>query len=292
MKIVKYYVFLQKQRNSASKSYTTLMTKILYISQEIQPYTPENEISTTVRNLPEYIQGLKKEVRLFMPKYGCVNERRYQLHEVIRLSGLNLDIDNADYPLIIKVASVPQAKMQVYFIDNEELFQRKAIFKDENGAFFEDNDVRKIFFCRGVLETIKKLGWVPDIIHCNGWMTSLVPMYIKQSFAKDPVFEQTRIIYSAYNAWDGNLNTDLYKKAVNNEVTEETLANIKDPNWENLTKMGIEYADGVILHTDNKEVEKSVSDFNKPFIKASGEESYENINAFYDKILEENSITA
>ena len=268
------------------------MTKVLYISQEILPYTKENEISTTVRNLPEYIQGFNKEVRLFMPRYGCINERRYQLHEVIRLSGMNIEIDDTDYPLIIKVASVPQAKMQVYFIDNEELFQRKAVFHDDKGNFFDDNDVRKIFFCKGVLETIKKLGWVPDIIHCNGWMTSLVPMYIKQSFSTDPVFEQARIIYSAYNSWDGALSSDLFKKAITNDVPESMVKEIENPTWENLTKLGAAYADGVILHTDNKEVLDAVKSQEKPHIMVSGEESFDEINGFYEEILEENSVTA
>ena len=153
--------------------------KILFISQEITPYVEENELASIGRNLPQGIQESGREIRTFMPKFGCINERRNQLHEVIRLSGMNLIINENDHPLIIKVGSIQAARMQVYFIDSEDFFQRKAIFNcNDTGKFFEDNDERAIFFARGVLETVKKLGWVPDIIHCHGWMTSLVPLYL------------------------------------------------------------------------------------------------------------------
>ena len=164
-------------------------TRVLYITQEITPHLPETPLSKIGRFLPQGIQEEGKEIRTFMPKYGCINERRHQLHEVIRLSGMNLIIDDADHPLIIKVASIQPARMQVYFIDNEEYFKRKAVFADEAGKQFKDNDERAIFFCRGVLETVRKLGWAPDIVHCHGWMTSLVPLYIKTSYKKEPIFE-------------------------------------------------------------------------------------------------------
>src|SRR3989339_2127568 len=157
-------------------------TKVLYISQEITPYLPESKMSIIGRQLPQGIQEKGKEIRTFMPRYGCINERRNQLHEVIRLSGMNLIIDDTDHPLIIKVASIQAARMQVYFIDNEDYFQRKFVLQDKNGAFFKDNDERAIFFARGVLETVQKLRWSPDIIHCHGWFTALVPLYIKKSF--------------------------------------------------------------------------------------------------------------
>jgi len=169
-------------------------SKILYISQEITPFLPSSEISDIARHLPQHMLENGKEIRVFMPRFGCINERRHQLHEVIRLSGMNLVIDDADHPLIIKVASIPTARMQVYFIDNEEFFQRKAVLTDEKGKFFDDNDERSMFFCKGVLETVKKLGWKPDIVHCHGWMTAMVPFFIKNIFNEDPHFAESKLI--------------------------------------------------------------------------------------------------
>ena len=176
------------------------MTKrILFVSQEITPYLPETEMSVIARNLPQGIQERGKEIRTFMPKFGCINERRNQLHEVIRLSGMNLIIDDNDHPLIIKVASIQAARMQVYFIDNEDFFQRKFTLQDKTGNFFEDNDERAIFFTRGVVETVKKLQWAPDLIHCHGWFTSLLPIYIKQYYHDDPLFQNTKMVSSIYD---------------------------------------------------------------------------------------------
>src|SRR5437016_2328075 len=161
--------------------------RVLFISSEIHPYLDLNEQSKVARFLPQGIQEKGREIRTFMPRYGCINERRHQLHEVIRLSGMNLIIDDSDHPLIIKVASIQSARMQVYFIDNEDYFARKETLTDAKGKMFDDNDERSIFFCRGVIETVKKLGWAPDIIHCHGWLTSLLPMYIKRSFRDNPL---------------------------------------------------------------------------------------------------------
>src|SRR5512138_2382390 len=174
-------------------------SRVLFVSTEITPYLPENDISILCRFLPQGIQEKGKEIRTFMPRYGSINERRNQLHEVIRLSGMNLIIDNNDHPLIIKVASIQQARMQIYFIDNEDYFQRKATLYDKNGKFFEDNDERAIFFARGVLETVKKLGWAPDIIHCHGWFTSFVPLYVKKSYRDNPLFADTKVVMSIYD---------------------------------------------------------------------------------------------
>ena len=157
-------------------------TRVLFVTQEILPYLEETAMAKIGRFLPQGIQERGKEIRTFMPRYGNINERRNQLHEVIRLSGMNLIIDDADHPLIIKVASIQQARMQIYFIDNEDYFQRKFTIADKNGKFFEDNDERTIFFARGVLETVKKLGWGPDIVHCHGWFTSLLPVYLKKAY--------------------------------------------------------------------------------------------------------------
>ncbi|MGL5619651.1 MAG: glycogen/starch synthase, partial [Tannerellaceae bacterium] len=173
--------------------------RILFITQEITPYLPETEISGISRNLPQGIQERGREIRTFMPKYGTINERRNQLHEVIRLSGMNLIIDDTDHPLIIKVASIQAARMQVYFIDNEDFFQRKHTIADENGVEFDDNDERSIFFVRGVLETVKKLRWIPDMIHCHGWMSALTPLYIKKAYADDPFYSNTKVVYSVYD---------------------------------------------------------------------------------------------
>ena len=151
--------------------------RVLFVSQEINPFLPETEISKISRTLPQLTQDSGKEIRIFMPRYGIVNERRHQLHEVIRLSGMNLVVNDSDHPLIIKVASIQSARMQVYFIDNNEFFSRKHPLTDKSGKYFADNDERSIFYCRGVLETVKKLGWTPDLVHCHGWFTSLVPLY-------------------------------------------------------------------------------------------------------------------
>jgi len=167
--------------------------KILFVSQEITPFLPKSDLSTTARKLPQGVQEGGKEIRVFMPRFGVINERRHQLHEVIRLSGMNLIVDDLDHPLIIKVASIPTARMQVYFIDNEEYFKRKGVFTDSKDNEYEDNDERSMFFCRGVLETVKKLGWKPDVIHCHGWMTSLMPMYVKDIYKNDPHFSDTKV---------------------------------------------------------------------------------------------------
>ena len=173
--------------------------KILFISQEIFPYLPESEIANQGRYLPQAAQERGKETRTFMPKFGLVNERRNQLHEVIRLSGMNLIIDDTDHPLIIKVASIQSARMQVYFIDNDDYFQRKNTITDDNGVEYDDNDERTIFYVRGVMETVKKLRWTPDIIHCQGWMTALAPLYIKKAYNEDPFFKNSKVVYSLFN---------------------------------------------------------------------------------------------
>jgi len=174
-------------------------SKVLFVSQEITPFLEVTEISKIARQLPQGIQERGKEIRTFMPRFGLINERRNQLHEVIRMSGMNLIIDDSDHPLIIKVASIQSARMQVYFIDNEEYFQRKSVFHDAKQKFFKDNEDRMIFFCRGVLETVKKLGWAPDVIHCHGWMTILIPFFIKTSYKEDPIFKNAKVIYSLYH---------------------------------------------------------------------------------------------
>ena len=182
--------------------------KVLFVSQEIYPYLPETEMSLIGRHLPQKIQEDDKDIRIFMPRFGVINERRHQLHEVIRLSRMNLIVDDFDHQLIIKVGSIQQARMQVYFIDNEDYFPKKKYFHDENGNFFPNNDERMIFFCKGVIETVRKLGWSPDVIHCHGWISSLVPLYIKKLYAEDPLFNKSKIVYSVYDTnFPGALRT-------------------------------------------------------------------------------------
>ncbi|MBT6438851.1 MAG: glycogen/starch synthase [Flavobacteriales bacterium] len=265
-------------------------TRVLYITQEITPHLPETPLSKIGRFLPQGIQEEGKEIRTFMPKYGCINERRHQLHEVIRLSGMNLIIDDADHPLIIKVASIQPARMQVYFIDNEEYFKRKAVFTDADGKQFKDNDERAIFFCRGVIETVRKLGWAPDIIHCHGWMTGLVPMYLKKSFDTDPIYADTKVVYSLYNdETNGSLNKDFARKSLFDGVTMEDLSAVETPTYNNLQKLGAQYADGIIMgeETINAELNSYITSLEKPLLECQLEESYiEQYSQFYDAILE------
>lgn len=245
------------------------MTKVLFISQEIFPYLPESEISTICRELPQGIQERGKEIRTFMPKYGTINERRNQLHEVIRLSGMNLIIDDNDYPLIIKVASIQTARMQVYFIDNEDYFHRKHVFANSKGEEFPDNDERILFFARGVLETVIKLRWAPDIIHCHGWMTALVPLFIKKYYYNNPLFVQSKVIYSVYNdKFKKPLNPELKNKVLLDGMLPEDVANLENPDYINLSKMAIDYSDAIIQGAKNinSELEEYIKTVDKPFL--------------------------
>jgi len=265
-------------------------TKVLFISQEITPYLPETEMSRTGRYLPQGIQERGKEIRTFMPKYGSINERRNQLHEVIRLSGMNLIIDDTDRPLIIKVASIQSARMQVYFIDNEDYFHRKFTLKDENGEFFPDNDERSIFFARGVLETVKKLRWSPDIVHCHGWFTSLVPLYLKKAYNDDPLFANSKVVYSIYeDEFDKPLRKDFKDKLKIEGITSKDIKKIKDtPDFVNLSKMAIDYSDAVIKgsETINAELESYTEEVNKPKLDFHPEETYiDAYSEFYDELL-------
>ncbi|HKK78417.1 MAG TPA: glycogen/starch synthase, partial [Phaeodactylibacter sp.] len=182
--------------------------KVLIVTQEMQPYTALSEIGKIARQLPQYIQENGMEIRILMPRFGVINERRHRLHEVVRLSGMNIIVDDDDFPLIIKVASLPEARMQVYFLDNEDFFKRKHIFADSDGKPFEDNPDRMVFFCKGVIETVKKFGWAPDVVHCHGWMTSLVPLYLKTAYKNEPLFQQSKVVYSLYEGSPEETFTD------------------------------------------------------------------------------------
>ncbi len=275
---------------------TMSKTKVLFVSQQIEPYIEEGHLSHVSRYLPQSTQERGKEIRTFMPRYGCINERRYQLHEVIRLSGMNQIIDDSDHPLIIKVASIQAARMQVYFIDNEEYFQRKTTFRDERGKFHKDNDERMIFFCRGVLETVKKLGWAPDIIHCHGWMTSLLPYYLKKVYNDEPVFANTRIVYSVYDeGFTESLDKRLTVKLEAGEEFAEQLKVLDDPTFDNLNKFAIAMADGVIAGSEkvNAASEKAMKQTDKMILGYQPLDTYADAYSdFYDELLESNPVLA
>ena len=264
--------------------------KVLFISQEITPYLGETNISRIGRYLPQGIQERGKEIRTFMPKYGCINERRNQLHEVIRLSGMNLIIDDTDHPLIIKVASIQSARMQIYFIDNDDYFQRKHTVCDANGKEFEDNDERALFFARGVIETVKKLRWAPDIVHCHGWMSALVPVYLRKVYHDDPLFTNNyKIIFSIY---DDDFKTPFRPTFANklkyDGIEGENLKLIKTPDFVNITKLALKYSDGIIIGSENinEELAKYISTTDKPVLPLKDESQYiDAYNEFYDKIL-------
>ncbi len=265
-------------------------TKVLFISQEITPYLPESEMSVISRYLPQGIQEKGREIRTFMPKYGVINERRNQLHEVIRLSGMNLIINDTDHPLIIKVASIQAARMQVYFIDNEEYFHRKFTLADEYNNYFKDNDERIIFFARGVIETVKKLRWAPDIIHCHGWISSLVPLYIKNAFNDDPLFANSKLIFSVYNDdFDKALKRSFKDKIIIDGITNKDVEIIKTATYTNLTKLAIEMSDAIIFGSEiiNNEIETFIQNINKPVLNHQNEEEYiDTYSEFYDEVLE------
>ena len=221
--------------------------RVLFVSSEIFPYMPETDIAVSGRFLPQGIQESGKEIRSFMPRYGTINERRNQLHEVIRLSGMNLVINNADRPLVIKVSSISSARMQVYFIDNEDYFHRKFIYRDAEGKEFKDNDERAIFFARGVLETVKKLRWKPDIVHCQGWISHFLPVCLKKVYHEDPIFTETKVVLSLYNdLLDARLSDDLIDKMRFENLAREDVDELAEPTGINLAKLAIRYADGVI----------------------------------------------
>jgi len=266
--------------------------RVLFVNSEIYPYLPETEISAIGRNLPQAIQESGKEIRTFMPRYGCVNERRNQLHEVIRLSGINIAVGDVDLSLIIKVASISAARMQVYFIDNEDYFQRKAVFADAEGKFFEDNGERAIFFARGVLETVKKLRWKPDVVHCQGWISHFLPFFLKKVYNTDPVFSDAKVVLSLYNEYlDKPLNPELTKILALDGIRKDDVSVLEEANGMNLAKMAIQYSDGIIQGVEKVDAElmKAVADREMPvlpYVDLSDKTAFVNAyNGFYDKII-------
>jgi starch synthase len=265
--------------------------RVLFVNQEIMPYLPETPMSSIGRHLPQKIQERGKEIRTFMPRYGLINERRNQLHEVIRLSGMNLIIDDIDHPLIIKVASIQQARMQVYFIDNEDFFHRKFMFRDKGGKFFEDNDERTVFFSKGVLETAKKLGWAPDLIHCNGWFASLVPLYVRTAYKHNPIFSDSKIVFSIYNDdFTEKFKSGFEKKIIMDGIEKDDFGHYSGGNYVNLLKGAIDRSDALIVGSPdvNGEILEYAKASGKPLLDyQDSEEYFEAYNEFYDKVIGE-----
>ena len=243
--------------------------RILYVSSEVVPYLAETEVSLMSYDVPKMINDQGGQIRIFMPRYGNINERRHQLHEVIRLSGMNLVVNDLDMPLIIKVASIPKERIQVYFIDNDEYFKRKATFADEEGVMYPDNDERAIFFAKGVVETVKKLNWVPDIIHVHGWMAAMLPIYLKHFYKNEALFSETKIVTSVYSqSFDGTLNVEMINKVKFDGVPDDAIADLEIPNYENIIKATIKHSDAVIIASENlsPSLTKFIESSGKPFL--------------------------
>lgn len=238
--------------------------RILFIANEISPYLELTEFAEVVNKLAVLSNDNNFEVRCIMPRFGVINERRHRLHEVVRLSGINVTIDNDDYPLVIKVASLPNARLQIYFLDNEDYFKRKSIFTDEKDKWFDDNGLRTVLFCKGALETVKKFGWPPDLIHCSGWMTGLIPMFIKSAYKKEPVFSNSKVIFTiGHNTFKEKMGADFLKLAtINDYVTKKELESFKDNNNIAMFRGGAQFADAITFGAENVD-KKLVEEFSK-----------------------------
>ncbi|MBO7569202.1 MAG: glycogen/starch synthase [Bacteroidaceae bacterium] len=265
--------------------------KVLFITTEIEPFVSENEHSLKGRFLPQSIQELGHEIRTFSPKWGNINERRNQLHEVIRLSGMNLIIDDTDHPLIIKVATLSASKMQVYFIDNDDYFMKRGILTDKEGKEYADNGERAIFYARGVLETVKKLGWRPDIIHCYGWAAAVTPFYIKQAYNDEPSFRDTKVVMEvSAKEFEKDLGADKAKFVEYKEAHYDDIKEICGEAYGHteLEKIGVKFADGVIL--ENEKVDPSIVEYaqslGRPILKpVKAEDIKEAYNNFYESLF-------
>ena len=266
-------------------------TRVLFVNQEISPYLPDTPMSLLGRQLPQATQENGKEIRIFMPRYGIINERRNQLHEVIRLSGMNLIINDTDHPLIIKVASIQKARMQIYFIDNDDFFSSKKCMMYDDGVFCEENDNRCIFFTRGIIETVKKLNWSPDIIHCNGWISALMPVYLKRAMSvrDNPLYNESKVIYSIYDdAFVERFPAGFDKTMKLPGLTAKDLKYFKEADYVNLTKAAIDYSDGVVIAAEHihPEIEEHLKNYDKPVLAYPGYKQLpQACNEFYDTIL-------
>jgi starch synthase len=263
--------------------------KILYVSSEVVPYLAENEVSSMSYEVPKMINNQGGQIRIFMPRYGNINERRHQLHEVIRLSGMNLVVNDLDMPLIIKVASIPKERIQVYFIDNEDYFKRKATFTDEEGVLFPDNDERAIFFAKGVVETVKKLNWVPDIIHVHGWMAAMLPIYMKHFYKNEALFSETKIVTSVYSqSFEGTLDSEMMNKVLFDGIPNDAVLDLKNSDYESIMKATIHHSDAIIMASDNlsSSLTKFIESSGKPFLPFASKDKFaEAYTTFYKAML-------
>ncbi|WP_026897281.1 glycogen/starch synthase [Daejeonella oryzae] len=269
-------------------------TKLLYITHEMSPFLELTKISEITRQLPQAMQDKGFEIRILMPRFGNINERRNRLHEVIRLSGMNIIIEDNDNPLIIKVASIPAARMQVYFLDNEEYFQRKYVFRDKENKFYADNDERAIFFCKGALETVKKLGWSPDVVHCHGWMSSLVPAYLKTLYKDDPTFKNAKVIYSVYeDSFTEKLSDKFIEKSLMSGMKSTDMDAYKASDITALNNGAITYSDAVVFASDtiNAEVLKFVKKAGKPTLDFNSTSDFENYSNLYEEFAIEELVS-
>ena len=259
--------------------------RILYVASEINPFLQTSEVADFVRSLPQAMQEKGMEIRILVPRFGLINERKNRLHEVVRLSGINITVGDEEKPLVIKVASVPSAKLQVYFIDNEDYFHRKSVFHDKDENFFEDNDERAIFFCKGTLETVKKLGWAPDIVHCNDWMTSLIPLYIKTTYKNDPLFMNTKTVFTIYdNEFSYKFKGDLLEKVKMLDIEDDMLENLKSLDYNGFISLGMEYSDAVIK--SKEELGKGLEKLFKEIPQSTKVDTIEKSENFTDSYLE------
>ncbi len=263
--------------------------RILYVSSEVVPYLAENEVSLMSYDVPKMVNDQGGQIRIFMPRYGNINERRHQLHEVIRLSGMNLVVNDLDMPLIIKVASIPKERIQVYFIDNDDYFKRKATFADEDGVMYPDNDERAIFFAKGVVETVKKLNWVPDIIHVHGWLAAMLPIYMKHYYKNEALFSETKIVTSVYSqSFDGTLDVEMINKVKLDGIPAEAVSDLETPNYENILKSSIIHSDAVIIasNTLSSSLTKFIESSGKPFLPFVPKDAFADAySKFYNEVL-------
>lgn len=264
--------------------------KVLIVTQEMNPYTEGSGMPEITRQLSQYLQESGMEIRVLMPRFGSINERRHRLHEVVRLSGMNIIVDDDDFPLIIKVASLTDARMQVYFLDNEDFFRRKGMFTDEGGQPYEDNADRVVFFCKGVIETVKKFGWSPDIVHCHGWMTSLIPLYLKTAYKVDPLFQHSKVVYSIYEeGMENTVSDNFLAKATINNLTASDLDAYQNGSGITVQKGAIAFSDAIILGSDNvkEAITKAVYDSDKPVLEYVKEDYLSAYMDFYHSLLAE-----
>ncbi len=268
--------------------------KILYVTHEMTPYYQLTAMADSARELPQKMQDKEMEVRVFMPRFGSIKERKHRLHEVIRLSGINVPVGDDDNPLLIKVASLPAAKMQIYFLDNEDFFQKRDYLHDDEGKFFADNDERAIFFNKGVIEIIHKLGWIPDIIHCQGWMSGLVGMYARTVLRNEPMFKNTRFIYTVFeNTFTETMGKNFTDKAIVNGQDKSHFAFLENPGIMDFYKTGVQYADAITIGSPDVDagLHKFIHKLNKPFLDYRDKDAdnfAESHYEFYQSLLEDN----